>query len=98
LSYSPLGRRFRGNRGSLYDLFGQVGLRLRFGFQVGHVESVQPAQSDRHVFVDGAGVRFLLDDSQFREPIQNLVSLDFQLSRQLVDSNLLHRKAISLYH
>ena len=31
--------------------------------------------------------------AQFREPVENLVSFDFQLPRQLVDSNLLHRKS-----
>ena len=61
--------------------------------QVGHIEPVQPAQLDGDVFVDGAGMRLLFRHAQFGEPIQNFVSLDFQLPRQLVDSNLLHRKS-----
>ena len=78
--------------GRLGGLFRHGGLRLGFGFQIGHIESVQPAQLDGHVFVDGAGVRLLFGDAQFGEPVQDFVSLDFQLPRQLVDSNLLHRK------
>jgi hypothetical protein len=57
---------------------------------VRHVESVKPSQLDGHVFVDGAGMRLLLADSQFREPVENLVSLYFQLASQLVDANLFH--------
>ena len=60
---------------------------------LGHVVSVQPAQLDGDVFIDGAGVRLLLGDAQFGEPVQNFVSLDFQLPRQLVDPNLLHRQS-----
>jgi len=55
------------------------------------VEAVEPPQLDRYVFVDRAGMRFLFRDAQFGEPIQNLVGLNFQLPRQLVDANLLHR-------
>jgi hypothetical protein len=43
------------------------------------------------VLVDGAGVGLLFRDAHFREPFENLVSLDFQLPRQLVNANLLHR-------
>jgi hypothetical protein len=68
-------------------------LRLRFGRQIGHIEPVQPAQLDGDVLVDGAGVRLLLGHSQLGEPIENFVSLDLQLTRQLVDANLLHRKS-----
>ena len=42
-------------------------------------------------------MRLLLRDTQLGEPVQDLVSLDFQLPCQLVDSNLLHRKAICSY-
>ena len=59
----------------------------------GDFESVEPAQLYRHVFVDGAGVRLLLGYAQFGEPVQYLVGLDFQLPRQLVDTNLLHRQS-----
>jgi hypothetical protein len=67
-------------------------LRLR-GLRLGHLKTVQTAQLDRHVFIDGAGVRLLLSDAQFEEPIQYFVSLDFQFPRQLVDANLLHRQS-----
>jgi hypothetical protein len=53
--------------------------------------SQQAAQLDRHVFIDGAGVRLLFGDAQFGQPVQDLVGLDFELPCQLVDSNLLHR-------
>jgi hypothetical protein len=56
--------------------------------------AVMPSQLQRYVFVDGAGVRLLFGDAQFGEQLKNFVSLDFQLPRQLVDANLLHRKRI----
>jgi hypothetical protein len=52
------------------------------------------AQLDRHVLVDGTGVRLLFGDAQLREQLEYFVSFDFQLPRQLVDANLLHRKRI----
>jgi hypothetical protein len=39
-------------------------------------------------------MRLLLADAKLGEPVEYFVSLHFQLSRQLVDPNLLHRKAI----
>jgi hypothetical protein len=60
---------------------------------LGRLKSVQAAQLYRHVFIDGAGVRLLLGDAQFGEAVQNLMGLDFQLPRQLVDPNLLHRQS-----
>jgi len=70
--------------------------RRRFLFRrellVRNIAAQQPAQPDRHVFVDGAGVRLLFGDAQFGQPVQDLVSLDFELPGQLVDANLLHRK------
>jgi len=53
--------------------------------------TVEAPQPDRNVFVDRAGVRLLFRHAKFRQPVQNFVSLDFQLPCQLVDSNLLHR-------
>jgi len=38
-------------------------------------------------------VRLFFLHAQFGEPVQNFVSFDFQLPRQLVDPNLLHRKS-----
>ena len=60
-------------------------------FHLRRIEAVEPPQLDRHVFVNGTGVRFLFCDAQFGQTIQNLVGLHFQLARQLVDANLLHR-------
>jgi hypothetical protein len=68
--------------------FGPAGL---IAFHVRSIEAVEPAQLYRHVFVDGTGVRLLFRDTQFRQTIQDLVGLYFQLARQLVDANLLHR-------
>lgn len=41
--------------------------------------------------VDGAGVRLFFGDAEFREQVQYLVGLNFQLPRQLVNSDLSHR-------
>jgi hypothetical protein len=85
-------RRIRGGRGRFVMIF-RGAVRLRFGLQIRRIESVQPAQLDGDVLVDRAGVRLLLGYAQFGEPIENLVSLNFQLTRQLIDANLSHRKS-----
>jgi len=80
-------------------LAGLIGMRFvpglvmifRFRHEVRNVESVQPAQFDGYVFIDGAGVRFLFRDTQFREPVKDFMGFDFQFPSQLVDPNLLHR-------
>lgn len=59
--------------------------------------AVVPPQLDRYIFVNRAGVGFLLDNTQFREQLQNFVGLDFQLPSQLVNSNLSHKNS-SLRH
>jgi len=48
--------------------------------------------ADQHRFVlfDGAGVRLLLGYSDLGERVKNRFALNFQLSRQVVDSNLAH--------
>jgi hypothetical protein len=69
---------------------GAVVVRLR-AVAVGHGEPVNATQLESHVFIDRAGMRLLFNDAQFGEPVEDLVSLDFQLSRQLIDPNLLHR-------
>jgi hypothetical protein len=45
-----------------------------------------------NVVVQGAGMRFLVGDSQGWQEIQDQVRLHFQLSGQFIDSNLLHKK------
>jgi len=41
-------------------------------------------------------VGLLFGDPEIGEQVQNLVGLDFQLPRQLIDSNLLHRVKLSV--
>ena len=85
-----------GHRGVLFGLFGHghgappVIIGGGAGFRIRNVQPIKTPQADRHVFVNGAGVRLLFRDAQLGEPVQDFVSLDFQLPGQLVDSNLLH--------
>lgn len=51
----------------------------------------QAAQVQNHVVFERAGVRLLIGDAKFGEPVQQFVRFHFQLPRQLIDSNLLHR-------
>ena len=53
--------------------------------------AIVAAKLDRRVFVDGAGVRLFFRHAEFREQVQYFVGLDFQLPRQLVNSDLSHR-------
>ena len=39
---------------------------------------------------NGTGVRFLFGHSDERKHVENRFALDFQLSREIVDSNLAH--------
>jgi hypothetical protein len=51
-----------------------------------------PLNSDCHVLVDRAGVGLLFLNAKLGQQLENLVRLDFQLPRQLVDPDLqLHR-------
>jgi hypothetical protein len=71
------------------DIFG----RRFFRRQIRNIETVQAAQLDGYVFIDRAGVRLLFGDAQLREPVEDFMSFHFQLPRQLVDTNLLHRES-----
>jgi hypothetical protein len=74
------------------------GRRLRVFWQgVGHIMAVVAAQLDRHVFVNRAGVRLLFGDAEFGKQVEDFVSFDFQLARQLVDSNLSHNSNLRSY-
>ena len=42
------------------------------------------------VLLERAGVGFLFRDTHFGQDVKNGFALDFQLSRQIVDSNLAH--------
>jgi hypothetical protein len=69
-------------------------LDLRFrdrDWRIGNIVSVVPAKLDDGFFVDGAGVRLLFGDAKLGEQVQYFVGLDFQLPRQLVNSDLSHR-------
>jgi hypothetical protein len=57
----------------------------------GGFAAIMAAKLDRRVFVHGAGVRLFFSDAEFREQVQYFVGLDFQLPRQLVNSDLSHR-------
>ena len=71
--------------------------RFCLRLHIGHIVAVVPPQLDRDIFVNRAGVRFLLSDTEFREKLQNFVSLYFQLPSQLVNANLSHKNS-SLRH
>lgn len=59
--------------------------------RLGDIVAIMAAKLDRRLFVHGAGVRLFFGDAEFREQVQYLVGLDFQLPRQLVNSDLSHR-------
>jgi hypothetical protein len=70
---------------------------LRGGFELGAgwrfrvLMPVVAAQLKHYVVVQRAGVRLFIRDAQFGELFQYFVSLNFQLPRQLVNSDLSHR-------
>jgi hypothetical protein len=96
---------YRG-RGGVEVLLPSLRLRLRtirsrlgdgcllhvFRHRVGHIVAIVAAELDRHILVNGAGVRLLFGDAEFGKQLQDFVSFDFQLARQLVDTNLSHRQ------
>jgi len=48
------------------------------------------------LFVDGTGMGDLFGDAELVELVDDLARLDFQLPRQLIDSNLTHIEAFRL--
>ena len=58
----------------------------------GAVEAKLPANLQRDVLVDRAGVGFLLGHAEPREEVEYRMRLNFELARQLIDSDFLHRK------
>jgi hypothetical protein len=54
------------------------------------------AQRERDVFIDRAGMRFLLLHAQFGQQIDNDARFHLKLPRQLVDSDFLHRRDCSV--
>jgi hypothetical protein len=67
------------------------GFEFAAGRRFGVLMPIVAAQLKHHVVVQRAGVRFFIRDSQFGELLQYFVSLNFQLPRQLVNSDLSHR-------
>jgi len=73
------------------------GAVLRGGFDVAAgwrfriLMPVVAAQLEHYVVFQRAGVRLFIRDAQFGELFQYFVSLNFQLPRQLVNSDLSHR-------
>jgi len=65
--------------------------QLGAGWRLGVLMPVVPAQLVHHVVVQRAGVRLFIRDAQFGELVEYFVSLNFQLPRQLVNSDLSHR-------
>ena len=53
--------------------------------------SIVAAQFEYHVVIKGAGVRLFICNAEFGEFFEYFMSFDFQLSRQLVNSDLSHR-------
>jgi hypothetical protein len=48
----------------------------------------------RFFYADGTGVCFLFGDTDLGENVQDGLTLDFQFSRQVIDSNLIHPPSI----
>lgn len=71
-----------GSRGSGADRNFMRGNRL--------IEAKLPANFQRNVIVNRAGMRLLFVDAQFGEQFQDFVRLYFELTGQLVDSNFTH--------
>jgi hypothetical protein len=67
---------------------GTRGLR-RTRRRVGSAAEILPHQF-RFVFFQRTGVRFLLRDAHRGQHVKNFLALDFQLTGQIVDSNLTH--------
>jgi hypothetical protein len=59
---------------------------------VGIGEPEMPLDGDGNIFINRAGMRFLLLDTEFRQQLEDFVRLDLKLARQLIDSDLqLHK-------
>jgi hypothetical protein len=67
------------------------GFELAAGCRFRILVPVVAAQLKHYVVVQRAGVRLFIRDAQFGELLQYFVSLNFQLPRQLVNSDLSHR-------
>jgi len=57
----------------------------------GNLMTEVPPQFEGDIFIDRAGVGFLLCYAQFGKLVQDLVCFDFQLPSQLINTNLLHK-------
>jgi hypothetical protein len=71
----------------------QSGRFMRSGGS-GGVAFEMDADSLRFVQLERTGMRLLLCDAHFRQDVKNGFALDFQLSGQIVDSNLAHPPSV----
>lgn len=51
------------------------------------------AQFFGNIFIDRTGMGFLLGYAKVRQLFENQACLDFEVPRQLIDTNLLHSKS-----
>jgi len=74
-----------------------VGLRTAGTRRLGRFSRLAEVRSHLLGFMvfQGTGVRLLLGNSGFGKDIENRLALDFQLSGQIVDSNLAHPPFLS---
>ena len=71
--------------------------QVRRGFRVGLERSFVTEKAPQlygDVVIDRAGMSFLFGNAQFRQLVEDLVGLDFELASQLIDANLTHRTKI----
>jgi hypothetical protein len=61
------------------------------GWKLPIVVAVIATQFDDYVVFQRAGMRLFISDAEFGELLEYFVSFDFQLPRQLVNSDLSHR-------
>jgi hypothetical protein len=81
------GRRFGVNGRPVW----RCGFELATGWRFRILVPVVAAQLVHYIVVQRAGVRLFIRDAQLGKLLQYFVSLNFQLPRQLVDSDLSHR-------
>jgi hypothetical protein len=85
-------RRYTGGRG-FFDCSGRRPVRAgRLSARGSAASAEDLAEFVGYIVVHRAGVSLLLGDAQFREFVDQFMSLDLQLPRQHVNADLVHRK------
>jgi hypothetical protein len=78
--------------GRFLDRHGGAAAHLALRFRISDRKTEAALDRDRYVFVDGAGMSLLFLNTELRQELEYPVWLDFQLPRQLIDSDFqLHR-------